>query len=62
MILTNGYCHHHPDKATLALILTHPNRAKQVQFLFNYREYFKSKYSKNEKIIYQFKANYKEVL
>ena len=58
--LTNGYCHHHPDKATLALILTHEKRAEKVKFLFNYRDYFKRKISNEEKVQYKFKANYKE--
>ena len=57
--LTNGYCHHHPDKATLALILTHEKRANRVQFFFNYREYFKKKFFLEEKSQYNFKANYK---
>ena len=60
--LTNGYCHHHPDKATLALILTHENRANRVQFLFNYRDYFKSKFSMEERVNYKFRANYWEEL
>jgi len=60
--LTNGYCHHHPDKATLALILTHEKRADKVQFLFNYRDYFKSKFSMEERIEYKFRANYVNVL
>jgi len=62
IILTNGYCHHHPDKATLALILTHEARANIVQFLFNYRDYFKNKYSMEERIEYKFRANYREEL
>jgi len=59
VILTNGYCHYHPDKATLALILMHQKRAKKVHFLFNYRDYFQDKFLETEKLEHNFKANYK---
>ncbi len=47
----------HPNKETFALILNHKNRAKNIEFIFNYKDLVRKKISKKEEERYSLENN-----
>ena len=52
VISTNGGRHKHPNKETLSKIVTHPKRAINIEFIYNY-EHTKKIFTPSEKKEYR---------
>ena len=56
VILTDGQSYNHPNKETIQLILEHKDKSKNVDFIFNYEEYFWEKFDGFLQENYNYKA------
>ena len=61
VILTNGTKFNHPSKCTLELIYKYQDE-KEIEFLFNYEDYYREKLSTEDEKKYNFKAKYRRNL
>lgn len=52
----------HPDKETYSLILKHPLRSKNIEFIFNYKSAYQNKFTQEELGKYNFTLTYKKEL
>jgi len=59
VVLTDCSKHGHPDKDSLALILKHPKREKNIEFIFNYQNTVLDKFKREDLIKYSFSISTK---
>ena len=52
----------HPDKETYSLILKHPLRSKNIEFIFNYKSAYQNKFTQQELDKYSFTLRHKKEL
>jgi ribonuclease BN (tRNA processing enzyme) len=52
----------HPDKETYSLILKHPLRSKNIEFIFNYKSAYQNKFTQKELDKYNFTLKHKKEL
>ena len=62
VILTNGKKFNHPSKSTLELIYKQKGKEETVEFIFNYRDFYRERFSEEDKEKYNFKANFRRKL
>ena len=62
VILTNGKKFNHPSESTLELIYKQRREEESVEFIFNYRNCYREKFSQEDKEKYNFKANFRRNL
>lgn len=62
VILTNGKRFNHPSSSTLEMIYRHKEKEENIEFIFNYQDYYKKKFSVEDEEKYNFKAIYRRSL